>query len=331
MANSFIDTIKNATSDWLGISTASNAATSTITPSDVSKSTSTRITPYSEIENTTNATKLKETIGGSDMSVFLLAEYPSLEPDELSVPSYLRKKDFMMLELDNVLSLSYSIMREKFPVRNCGHVNPSAIINGTRTISGSIAFAVFTDDILSYIRSMISDRVSNINKKFEDYYNNTTSSTANTSTSYADKIQDASKKEQDWAKYRYYYNSFSQAAEKAQLLDSLPPFHILVMGVNESGTFSKLLIKNVSIIDENQYQGTQQPHIMNKATFVATDIVPMSRFKNSKTVVASMDSVDEQFVYGKTQKWNYTAEVIGSSVLDDVSDSIDKEAYEVEG
>lgn len=332
MAESYWDTISNAASEWLGISRdpTSNTNQEIATSSDTSAK---RISPYSEISNTNNSTKLKDTIGGSDMSVFLLAEYPSLEPDELSVPVYLRKKDFMMLELDNVMSLSYSIMREKFPVRNLGHINPSAILPGARTISGSMAFAIFTDDILTYIRGMISDRLTSINQKFEDYYNyvSTYAPSSNSEMSYDDMLNSAIKAEDKYNVYKKYANLFRQSAEKAQLLDSLPPFHLLVMGVNEAGTFSKLLLKNVSIIDENQYQGTQQPHIMNKITFVATDIVPMSKFKNNKTVIASMTSVDEQFIYGNTQSYNYSSEVIGSSVLDSISDDINKDTYEVEG
>lgn len=339
MAENYWDTISNAASNWLGISTSRSTATQPIV-AESSKETLERIDPYSEITNANSSVKLKDTIGGSDISVFLLIEYPSVDPEELTVPLYLRKKEFVMLELDNAMSISYSIMREKFPVRNLGHINPSNIIGGSRTISGSLAFAIFTDDILTYIRSMISDRLTNISQKFKNYYKQITDKINNydfvntenpTSLTYRDVIDDAATKEQEWNKYREYYNAFNTMATKVQLLDALPPFHLLVMGVNEAGTFSKLLLKNVSIIDENQYHGTQQPHIMNKVTYVATDIVPMAKFKNNRTVTASMNSVDEQFIYGKTQKYNYTSEVIGSDMLDSLDDSLNKDTETVMG
>jgi hypothetical protein len=60
------------------------------------------------------------------------------------------------------------------------------------------------------------------------------------------------------------------------LLNQLGPFHLLIMGTNETGTFSKMMIKNVRVIDENQMQGVAQPNIVNRITFGAEDIIPMT-------------------------------------------------------
>lgn len=116
----------------------------------------------------------------------------------------------------------------------------------------------------------------------------------------------------------------------AQLLDSLPPFNLLCMGVSEvTGTFSKFIIKGVNIIDENQYQGTQQPNIINKCNFVAEDIIPMHTVPGGggKFIsVNSINSVNESMSKGKfNSSMNYNMEVTGSNLLDSISKDLNKE------
>jgi len=282
-----------------------------------------KITPYSDIVKTpANPTlALKDVIGGADLSVFFVMSYPSVEDGNLSLPRELQKNDFFIIELDNVLSISYSIIREKFPVRSLGHINPQAILSGIRTITGSMACTIFSDDVLAYLRGIIANRISQIDSKFDEFFDKDLN---------MENYDDYKEKLDEWEGFKQYYQKFLNTREKVQLLDALPPFHILVMGVNETGVFSKLFIKNVSVIDENQYQGTQQPNAINKITFTALDIVPLATFTNNQTVISSLTSIDEMFINGiLNSQFNISYEITGTQVLDDISDQLNKDDLEI--
>lgn len=278
------------------------------------------VNPFDHINNINNySTKLQETIGGSDLSVFMLMENPDYNDIINGVPEEVQKKELLFLEMDNVLSLSYSTLREKYPVRVLGESNPRSYTYGSRSISGHIAFTVFVEDILAQLRGKLADQISETKDNFNKYI------------AVSKKAQlDSVEKYKEYAKYSAQMNNMFLKESKVRLLDQLPPFHILVMGMNESGVFSKMIIKNVTIVDENQYQGTQQPNIVNKVTFVAKDIVPMAKVNYSTTIVnSSVNSIGESYFNGKySSDIYYNREVTGSSVLDEIYkdlSSLDKE------
>jgi hypothetical protein len=49
------------------------------------------------------------------------------------------------LELGELQTISYSMHRQKTPVRLLGHVSPVSFVNGSRTIAGSLIFTVFNN------------------------------------------------------------------------------------------------------------------------------------------------------------------------------------------
>lgn len=270
----------------------------------------TTVNPYEHINKLGSGVgKLEETIGGSDLSVFLLMEVSAFEDIINEVPEEAQKKELLFLEMDNVLSISYSTLRERFPVRVLGESNPRAHTSSIRTISGHIAFTIFVEDVLARLRGRLASQIAQINQNFDNYKAYSSSSKLNTTEKY-----------KEFAKYESLANNAFLKQSSIQLLDSLPPFHLLIMGVNEQGVFSKMIIKNVSIIDENQYQGTQQPNIVNKVTFVANDIVPLAKVNyTTQTVVTSVDSTTESFykgTYNSTTKYN--REITGTSILNSV-------------
>lgn len=278
------------------------------------------VNPFDHINNINNySTKLQETIGGSDLSVFLLMETPDYNDIINGVPEEVQKKELLFLEMDNVLSLSYSTLREKYPVRVLGESNPRSHTSGSRSISGHIAFTVFVEDILAQLRGKLANQISRTKESFSNY-------TAVSKRAQLDSVE----KYKEYAKYSAQMNNMFLKESKVRLLDQLPPFHILVMGMNESGIFSKMIIKHVTIVDENQYQGTQQPNIVNKVTFIAKDIVPMAKIDYSTTVVnSSVNSIGESYFNGKySSNLYYNREVTGSSVLNEIYkdlSSLDKE------
>lgn len=268
------------------------------------------ITPYSEINKTKDPTaNLRDVIGGSDMSVFFLMSFPSVS--DLALPQDLQEKEFIVLEMDNVLSISYSTIREKFPVRTLGNINPVGFTAGPRTISGSMAFTIFCDDPLGELRNKVQDTINQVTQSFESFSKNKLSTEQST---------DAIAKYKKWLSFKSYYKNILGSTGSLMNLDSLPLFHVMVMGVNERGTFSKFILKDVTIIDENQYQGTQQPNAVNKVTFVAKDLVPMAKFTNTQTIIKSLTSVDESFINGTyNAQFNYQSEITGTKALDSIS------------
>ncbi len=53
-----------------------------------------------------------------------------------------------MVELANIQTLTFSIHREKFPVRSLGNTHAKGHTRGPRTIAGSIIFTVFNQEVL---------------------------------------------------------------------------------------------------------------------------------------------------------------------------------------
>ena len=53
-----------------------------------------------------------------------------------------------MVELANIQTITFSIHREKFPVRSLGNTHAKAHTRGPRTIAGSIIFTVFNQEVL---------------------------------------------------------------------------------------------------------------------------------------------------------------------------------------
>lgn len=235
--------------------------------------------------------KMNSTIGGADLSVFYMAEVPVMEDvlDPTATPDTWRS-EIITIELDSVLSLSYSTLREKFPVRQLGKANPAAYTYGPRSIAGHLAFAIFTEDVLMRIRGRVRNEFLRAGEKYKG--------------ALQDRLETLST----------YYTAALEL-NTAQLLDSLIPFHLLVMGMNERGAFSKFIIKNVYIVDENQYQGTRHPNILNKVSYVAEDIVPMSYVNGSQALTESMSPTAEGLELGAVTLDGKWPDLSGSALV----------------
>lgn len=220
---------------------------------------------------------LQHVMSGSDLSVFLMAEVPKIEDMVSDIKPYLWQKELLLIELDSVMSLGYSIVREVFPVRSIGRSKPKSFTRGGISIAGHLAFAIFTDDVLVRLRTQMQKGVQEFANKakaqIEEYKKQ--------STKDPNKVPDqatidsiAANTKSVTEKYNLYNKILN--AGNVYMLNQMLPFHLLVMGTNEHGNFSKMMIKGVRIIDENQMQGVAQPNIMNKVTFAAEDIFPMT-------------------------------------------------------
>lgn len=268
------------------------------------------ITPVSISSKRTNSGNLQDTIGGSDLSVFFLSEMPMYD-DVIANPTSPDswRKELVMFELDSVISISYSTIRERFPVRKMGNINAIDYTSGIRTIAGHLAFAVFVEDVLTRLRSQIS---SSFQRAKDSAMAIPKGNTSKVDPKYVNLVIDDAKKQQTILDNRQTLLSQTGIMDGSMMLDSLPPFSLLVMGMNERGSFSKFILKGVRIIDENQYQGTAYPNITNKVTFTAVDLVPMSKLNSS---------ANSSFEIGQTNQNNV---VSGSTLIDSIKKDLTK-------
>jgi hypothetical protein len=287
------------------------------------------------IENRTGS--LENIISGTDLSVFFLAEIP--KASDIGTRADLQDKELILIELDSVMQMSYSILREIFPVRALGISKPKSFTRGPIAINGFLSFSIFTDDVLSRLRTQLSTTIDDFSKKSVQLLNNIkrqqeanispqlsnldskiksiqeqkeSAMSSGNSTETDNQIVELNKQLNDLQTQRSIllqskttdsgnnlteliktYNLYKQTLNGSDiyLLNQLMPFHLLVMGTNEHGTFSKMMIKGVRIIDENQMQGVQQPNIVNRITFAAEDIYPL--VSNSTSVLGASSSTDQ--------------------------------------
>jgi hypothetical protein len=331
----------------------------------------------------TGSGTLVDTITGADLSVFFMIELPDMKDviDKDLVPSMWQKK-LMMIEMDSVMSLSYSIMREVYPVRAIGLNKPKSFVRGPTTISASIAFTVFTDDVLVRLRTQVQQSIKDLQtknsqilknlqaeiskqntkslktkkeelKKLEDSYYSASGSTLDPAGSLAsslgltytsayindsllvsqiettsNEIKEVQKDinsaktsaESSAAAFKNLIDTYSQFNSILNtggifMLNQLMPFHILVMGTTERGVFTKMMLKNIRVIDENQMQGVQQPNIVNRISLVAEDIFPLVSGSSTDSMDFTAVSTIDQDRMGGTKMAIYS----GSSVMKDIN------------
>jgi hypothetical protein len=276
---------------------------------------------------------MENTIGGQDLSVFYIAELPDIQSLKQGIPLELCPMKLIMLEWEGLVHVNYSTLREKFPVRSLGMINAKDYTYGIRTISGTLGFAIFTEDPLSKLRSnfkkYINNALSGVSKGTK--YDGTKPKMPNPAD---EKFKGTEGRKLFTSEYKKYLSEktlydvnqtqeaakgtiFDEAEFKTLLLDQLPMFHILVMGVNERGNVCQFLIKYVTIIDESQYQGTAQPNIINKVSYVALDMIPITSKQFSNVVnTGSLSAIQEMNNQGYADYTKGNAkETTGSSEL----------------
>jgi hypothetical protein len=253
-----------------------------------------------------NDSNLIDTITGADLSVFFLTEIPNINDVATGVPKHLWQKEIMLIEIDSVLSATYSIMREVFPVRSVGTTKPKGFARGPVTISGSLAFTIFTEDVLVRLRTQIQESIMDVQKKasavISEYNKMSTAASA-----------DTKELENLTATFKLYNTVLNTGG--IFMLNQLLPFHILMMGTTERGIFSKMMIKNIRVIDENQMQGVQQPNIVNRISFVAEDIFPLMSGNLANMMDYSATATTDQNNISTNKHAVYT----GSQVMKDIS------------
>jgi hypothetical protein len=135
-------------------------------------------------------------------------------------------------------TISYSIHREKFPVRSLGRINPKGFTNGYRTIAGTLVFTVFDRHvILNTIREGILNQYTGDNADF---------------------------------------NSESFEFARNFVTDEMPPFDITLSFINEYGHASSMTIYGITIVDEGQVMSIQDILTENTMSYMACGIDMMT-------------------------------------------------------
>jgi hypothetical protein len=142
-------------------------------------------------------------------------------------------------------TISYSIHREKFPVRTLGSINPVGFTYGGRTIAGSLIFTVFDRHIIKQAVSQMF-----IPGSDSDPYGVST-------LDYEDMLQ-------------------------RMVTDEMPPFDVTITFQNEYGQSSTMSILGVTIVDEGQVMSIEDMLTENTMSYMAMDISLMDN--NSYTL-----------------------------------------------
>ncbi len=156
----------------------------------------------------------------------------------LTLPSYITG-DSTPIIIGNLQTITYSIHREKTPVRTLGRINPVNFCNGQRTIAGSMIFTVFNKNLVYEIQEKI------LNSKYS-------SPILNSSGISMDNLR----------------NQFIT-------LDEMPLFDVHIHLKNEYGNASSILISGITVVDEGQVMSVEDMITENTISYMATDIRPL--------------------------------------------------------
>lgn len=74
----------------------------------------------------------------------------------INIPKF-DSNEYRTYTLGSLQTMSYSVHTDKHPVRSLGNINPKAYVMGSRTIAGSLVFAVFNKHFAKDIIEMIKE------------------------------------------------------------------------------------------------------------------------------------------------------------------------------
>jgi hypothetical protein len=159
------------------------------------------------------------------------------------------------IPIGSLLSVSYSIQREKAGIYTCGSPDPRSISRGKRGIAGSLIFQIFDRDALYQV--MYSNP-----GDFKFY-----TRTSNIQTVSVAGGPDPNNWINDWKQVELGYDQYTPF-----YADQIPPFDITLSFLNEIGNLARLDIFGVEILNEGMGISVEDMAIEQAMTFIARSI-----------------------------------------------------------
>ena len=159
-----------------------------------------------------------------------------------NVNALFRFPDYMEVEDDALIfgqvhTISYSIYRDKMPVRALGHTKAKGYTKGTRTVAGSISFMMLD-------RAVINDFIDML------YINNGDSED------------------------EYGERQSNELTKNFSILpDELPPFDVEIYYVNQRSNKTKETLLGVELAEGNKVITVDDLQVQEQYSFVAHDLI----------------------------------------------------------
>jgi hypothetical protein len=143
--------------------------------------------------------------------------------------------------LDSLQTISYSTFRQKMPVNVLGQQRTVGYTDGYLTVAGSMIFTALDRNPLidAFVKSQLG-----------------------IADSYLSVVEEADNR----------YNSYSNNQDMELRPDSLPPFDILLVGMNEYGESADIRFYNCRIQEEGQTMSIEDKITENTYTYIAEDV-----------------------------------------------------------
>lgn len=189
--------------------------------------------------------------------------------------------------IGELLSVTWSVTREKAPNYTMGFKNPRGFARGRRGIAGSLVFGVFDRNaLLDEMRKGATDRYGDDVNRFHTYKVDTATGERFVESN---KATDAERgiglyDGFDFGDPRAFNEGLSRIAENRDLLettgwntnieyaDQLMPFNITINAANETGAKAKLTLIDVEILNQGMGMSIDDLATSQNYTFVCRDI-----------------------------------------------------------
>jgi hypothetical protein len=159
-------------------------------------------------------------------------------------------------------AISYSINREKAAIYTMGRANPRAFSRGKRMIAGSLVFILFDENpVISHFSKakFLGDVDENL------YDGEHIGGLGLGSNGEAEVGNDGFEK---------------QTAMRANYVDQIPPFDVILSAANEYGERASMKIIGVELMNENSGFSIDDIVVEQQYTFVALDVTPWKADEN---------------------------------------------------
>lgn len=183
-------------------------------------------------------------------------------------------QDVPPVVLGELMAISYSVNRQKYPVRVLGSAPILAYTKGPRTVAGTMVFSVFDEHALRELMDLnaVDFDAVGIGPQLHGLGLSGAADVGNVAEGEAltgglDKPTNQ--------QYRIH------------TVDDIPPFDIVVTFANEYGSTSTLKIIGAEFVDDGAVMSIQDLITQNTISYVARDIVLLTRTTSNQVVEAA--------------------------------------------